>query len=64
MKILEEFIAEIRKFGVKKVSRLSGVSWVTIYNWTQKRAIPTLTNAQRVANAMGLEFLIFDKLED
>ena len=64
MKILEEFIAEIRKFGVKKVSRSSGVSCVTIYNWTQKGAIPTITNAQRVANAMGLEFLIFEKLED
>lgn len=64
MKILEEFIAEIRKFGVRKVSRLSGVSEVTIYNWTQKRIIPTLTNAQKVANAMGLEFLIFDKLDD
>lgn len=64
MKILDEFIAEIRKFGVRKVSRLSGVSEVTIYNWTQKRIIPTLTNAQKVANAMGLEFLIFEKLED
>lgn len=63
MKILDEFIAEIRKFGVRKVSRLSGVSEVTIYNWTQKRIIPTLTNAQKVANAMGLEFLLFD-LED
>lgn len=64
MKILEEFIAEIRKFGVKKCSRLSGVSYDTIYNWTQKRAIPTITNAQKVANAMGLEFLIFDKLDE
>lgn len=64
MKILEEFIAEIRKFGAKKASMISGVSVQTIYQWTQKRKIPTLTNAQKVADAMGLEFLIFDKLDD
>ena len=61
MKILDEFIAEIRRFGVKKVARLSNISYQTIYNWTQGRAIPTLTNAQQVADAMGLEFLLFDK---
>ena len=61
MKILDEFIAEIRKFGVKKVSRLSNISHATIYNWTQGRAIPTLFMAAIVADAMGLEFLIFEK---
>lgn len=64
MKILDEFIGEIRNFGVKKASRLSGISYETIYHWTQRKAIPTLINAQKVANVMGLEFLIFDKLED
>ena len=61
MKIVEEFVAEIKRFGVKKVSRLSGISSNTIYGWTQKRIAPTLQNAQKVADAMGLEFLLFEK---
>lgn len=64
MKVLDEFISEIRKFGAKKAADLSGVSVQNIYDWTNKRSIPTLINAQKVANAMGLEFLIFEKLED
>ena len=61
MNILEEFITEIRKFGVLKLSRLSGISSNTIYGWTRKRIMPTLQNAQRAADAMGLEFLLFEK---
>lgn len=64
MKILDEFISEIKKFGVKKVAKLSGVSVHTIYGWTRGRLIPSLTNAQNVANAMGLEFLLFEMLEE
>lgn len=63
MKILDEFIAEIKKFGVTKASKISGVPRDTIFGWTHGKSIPTLTNAQRVANAVGLEFLLFDKLE-
>ena len=63
MKILDEFIAEIRKFGAKKASQISGVPVNTIYEWTAGRKIPTLINAQKVADAMGLEFLLFDKEE-
>jgi DNA-binding phage protein len=64
MKILEEFITEVRKFGIRKVARLSGISEFTIGQWLYQGAIPSLVNAQKVANAMGLEFLIFEKLED
>lgn len=64
MKILDDFIAEIKKFGITKVSRLSGVPLITISNWVYGRYVPTLNNAQKVANAMGLEFLIFEKLND
>lgn len=64
MKILDEFIAEIKKFGMFKCSQKSGVSYTAIYQWVNKKKIPTLVKAQRVANAMGLEFLIFDKLDD
>ena len=64
MKILEEFICEIKKFGVRKVAKISGVSEFTIGQWLYRGKIPSLVNAQKVANAMGLEFLIFEKLED
>jgi DNA-binding phage protein len=64
MKILDEFIAEIKKFGMFKLSKKSGVSYTAIYQWVNKRKIPTLLNAQKCANAMGLEFLIFEELED
>lgn len=64
MKILDEFIEEIKKFGVRKAAKISGIAEQTIYGWVQRNRIPTLVNAQKVANAMGLEFLIFDRLED
>lgn len=60
MNIFDEFIAEIKKFGQLKAAKLSGVSQSAISKWVAKQAIPTLVNAQKVANAMGLEFLIFD----
>ena len=64
MKILDDFISEVKKFGVKRVAKISNVPAVTIYNWIEKGSIPSLVNAQRVANAMGMEFLLFDKLDD
>ena len=64
MKILDEFIEEIKKFGMFKCSQKSGVSYTAIYQWVNKKKIPTIINAQRVAYAMGLEFLIFEKLEE
>lgn len=62
-RILEEFIYEIKKFGVSKVAKKSGVSVNTISKWVNGKRIPSLINAQKVANAMHLEFLIFD-MED
>lgn len=61
MKILDEFIKEVRKFGQKKAAKLSGVSYYTITNWCQGITTPSLVNAQKVADAMGLEFLLFEK---
>lgn len=63
LKILDEFIFEIKKFGMKKVAIKSGVSLNTIYKWCNKKRMPSLEKAQKVANAMHLEFLIFD-MED
>ena len=61
MKILEEFIQELKAFGIKKASIISGVSSGTIYNWTRRRRTPALDAAQKVANAMGLEILLVEK---
>lgn len=61
MKVLNEFIEEIRKFGQAKASRLSGIDRKTIMRWCNHKNIPTLGKAQKVANAMGLEFLLFEK---
>ena len=61
MKILDEFIQEVKKFGQRRASELSGVALKTITNWCQGITTPTLVKAQKVANAMGLEFLLFDK---
>ena len=60
MKILDEFIEEIKKFGVSNAATLSGVSQPALWKWIEGKTIPTLVNAQKVANAMGLEFLLFD----
>lgn len=60
-KVMVDFIAEIKKFGISKASRLSGVTVGTIWEWTAGKRIPTLVNAAKVADAMGLEFLLFDK---
>ena len=60
-KILDEFIAEIRRYGIAKVARASGVSSATIIGWVYQDVNPTLATAARVADAMGMEFLLFDK---
>lgn len=60
-KLLDEFIREIKKFGISKVEKLSGINRNTISSWIRKKYIPTMDNAQKVANAMGLEFLLFEK---
>ena len=61
MKIIDDFIAEIKEFGITKASKLSGVPYATIYSWVHKIFTPTLEKAQIVASVMGLEFLLFDK---
>lgn len=59
--ILDEFIDEIKRFGIMRASMRSGVSYKTIYNWVTGLRMPTLPKAQQVANAMRLEFLLVDK---
>lgn len=62
-KILNDFIAEIRKHSVYGLARKSGVSVTAIESWIYEKSVPSLINAARVADAMGLEFLLFDKEE-
>ena len=63
MKIIKEFLSEVKKFGIIQASRVSGVPVSTINGWIYKGRAPSFENAVKVADAMGLEFLLFDKLE-
>lgn len=63
MNVVEEFYKEIRKFGVRRAALLSNVSANTISSWLKGKRNPTLQNAQKVANVMKLEFLLFDMEE-
>lgn len=60
-KILNELIDEIRKRGAYEVSKKSGIPKSTIESWIYGKAIPSLTKAEQVADAMDLEILLFDK---
>lgn len=59
--ILDVFIEELRKFGIAKAARIAGLPKATVYDWVYGLSIPTMTNAIKVADAMGLEFLLFEK---
>ena len=62
MTIIEEFLSEIKKYGIVQASRKSGVPIGTINGWVYEGRAPRLDNAQKVADAMNLEFLLFEKL--
>ena len=64
MRIIKEFYTEIRKYGIRKAARDSGVPLQTIRSWIYGKSVPSLSKAQKVADAMGLEFLLFEKLQD
>lgn len=59
-KLINEFLNEIKKFGIAKLSMLSGVAQTTLTKWCSGEIVPTLVNAQKVASAMGLEFFLFE----
>lgn len=60
-KILDTLLKEIRRRGAYAVSRKSGIPKSTIESWLYGKAIPSLTKAEKVADAMDLELLLFDK---
>jgi hypothetical protein len=61
MDILDKLLDEIKRFGVYNLSDATDIAVSTIYTWINKHSIPSLINAQKCANAMGLELLLFDK---
>ena len=60
-RIVNEFLDEIKKFGITRVARVSGVKRATIYAWITGKNSPSLASAEKVASAMGLELLLFEK---
>ena len=61
MNILDDFLKEVKAFGVMKLSRKTGISCMTMYNWLHGRFLPSLEAIVKCLDAMGLELLIFDK---
>lgn len=61
MKLLYELNAEMKKFGICKLAKLSGFSANTLYNWTSGKSVPTLLNAEKVARAMGFDYVLTKK---
>lgn len=60
-RILDDFINEISKHSGMELSKKSGVNANTIYAWRNRKSVPSLEAAQIVANAIGMEFLLFNK---
>lgn len=58
LKILKE-----RKISVNELSKRSGVHLRTIQNWIYGIAEPSLSNAEKVLNAMGYQLQIV-KIEE
>ena len=61
MELLEDFLNEIKKRGISAVARKSNVPLRTVQSWVYGQCVPSLVLAQKVADAMDMEFLLFDK---
>ena len=51
----DEIIAKIKKYGVRRLSRETGVSEHTIYGWTNKEKEPSKRILSKVAKQFGVE---------
>lgn len=60
-KLLDDFLTEVKKYSAVELSKKSGVNPNTIYSWRHGTSIPNLESAELVADAMDMEFLLFDK---
>lgn len=63
MNIFDALIEEMKKYGTRKISRKTGISENTMYNWTIGRATPSLPTAEIVANAMGMDLCLKERTE-
>jgi transcriptional regulator with XRE-family HTH domain len=59
MKILCFLVEEMKKYGIRNIARKTGIAECTLRNWVSGKAVPTLSKAQIVANAMGMDFFLF-----
>ena len=64
MKVLYALIEEMRRYGIRKISKKTGINEYTLYNWSSGKSVPTITTAQKVANAMGMELFLFAKCDE
>jgi DNA-binding phage protein len=57
-KLLEQLLELVRKNGIRKTARDTGICLRTIEDWLYKSQSPSLVNAERVLNALGYEIAI------
>lgn len=59
MRELENFISKIKTYGVRKLSKVSGVSQHTLYGWTNKGKKPSARIVKKVAQHIGFDEVYF-----
>ena len=52
---INEIIAKIKKYGVRRLAREMGISEYTIYGWTNKEKKPQTSNLLKIAKQFGVE---------
>ena len=52
---INEIIAKIKKYGVRRLARETGISEYTIYGWTNKEKKPQTRNLLKIAKKFGVE---------
>ena len=63
LNVIEDFLNQVRIYGLSMAARKSGVSFGTIAGWIYEGRAPRFDLVIRLADAIGMEFLLFDKLE-
>lgn len=58
--ILKEFLDLIVRYGIAETARASGVPESTIRGYTTYGVVPSLTNAAKIANAIGYDIRFID----
>ena len=61
MKILEEFRKAVYEYGMSKLARKTGITYMTIWSWVDCRHYPSIECMQLCADVMGLEIALVKK---